>query len=743
MRKNVILASLFMFTLTTTALASCGANSNWNYSKAEMAKCIELNTNIEEKEDGKLNVKINNKDSLFKNNLSASSMLLYNSSEVESESYRQYKDVQNHLIKPENIQINQDYLTFDFNGDINNNYEIIIHKDGVMKNNYAMGYIKKSLYSKGDIIQTDFEETIIKSKGSWSDAQKGINVASGIAQVIFGIYTANPVAVSGGTFGACSALGSIFLGNKGATLDSVSKQLTLIDSKIDALNDQIDKNQKQIIDEFVKTQAMIDEVKINQYNQNIQAYQTDYVKPIDDFLLVYKDMLEQEFRKYINDTHSVKVYYGKDSSNKKIVLFESEDGITNANSYEYTITDYKNAKAYLDSNKGLVGNGYPEALCKDIKEAVKNDTLPEGRDLDTLVNDIYATIANDVNQSVLTKEDSNLHAKILQFASNYVSYAKAIAGINFESVINSYISRLEYIYNFSIETKDLIKGLLANLKIKLDSYLCIAQTACFAQKINYIKEIANAYTTAADYIKSRYDAEMERPDNYSYALKCKVNGDLYQVIAEVSFTNLGNTPTFHGSFVIKNKIAFDGSNISGNKVDVNSLKMVDYKGMRSITTRYNLLKSANLTKSATLIKYLNNVGIVSNESFQLLNRLCNSGRYDEFYGRILTSFAIRDLNDSDSIPLRCQCYGNAKSEFFYIGQYTKYRYDDGTVEREYWSGKMAYGDVLSSETGNILSNKRLATYAKYSESHKLWFNDEHWGFIDEIFGNFYYIFTKA
>jgi hypothetical protein len=239
-------------------------------------------------------------------------------------------------------------------------------------------------------------------------------------------------------------------------------------------------------------------------------------------------------------------------------------------------------------------------------------------------------------------ENEVMHRDVLQLVNNFVSYAKEIAGINFESVINSYVSRLEYIYNFSFETKKIDRDFFAAIKLNLDQYLCVVQAACIAQKINYTKEIGQAYMNAADYISCKYDGQMKVDDNYSYIAKNKIKGDLYYAYAQVSFTNIGNSPTIHASFELRNNLSYDGANICGNLVDVNSIKFVNYTNMRAISTRYSLLRNIGDKKEDTLIHYLAANNIVSFDGIDLLYRVFNSGRTVYKLARILTSYNISD-----------------------------------------------------------------------------------------------------
>ena len=732
-RMGVILSLLFA-TITTCALASCG-RSKWEYSKKDASEFIELNAKVSKKDSEKYEMDITSENPVFKNIVYKDNILLFDLSKVNNvKGYMKYEDVKDHLIpiSSTNESSNQ-AITIEFFDDDVTEIGVLVHKDSLKKNSFAYGVGR--ILSNKEELQTKYEEEIIKKKGGWDTANKGIQMANYITSSILGYIANNPSVFAGGIFGLATTLGNAFL-SSGPTLADVSKQLGVIDAKIDAISNQIDANQKEILDEFVRTQAMIDEVKVNQYNQNIQAFQTSYVKPIEDYLLIYKDSIEQYFKKYVSEPEIVCVYYGKDD-----ILMKSEDDITNAEKFELSIPEFKNSIDYLKKNKEIVDDKFPLAMNKDIKAALNGVALPKGRSLDLVIEDIYKTICDSVNQEVLTKENEVVHRDVLQFVNNFVSYAKAIAGINFESVINSYVSRLEYIYNFSFETKKIVRDLFAAIKLNLDQYLCVAQAACIAQKINYTKEIGQAYMNAADYISSKYDGQMKVDDNYSYIAKNKIKGDLYHAYAEVSFTNCGNNPTFHASFELRNNLDYDGANIHGKIVDVNSIRFVNYSNMRAISTRYSLLRNICATKEDTLIHYLAANNIVSYDGIDLLYRVFNSGRTLYKLARILTSYNIRDLRDSDSFKLRCTCCGNNDGYYFNLGQEYKYRYSDFNCESEYWSGKMAYGDIISSETGALDKENLVSAYARYSESHWYWSDDEHWGFNNDVFGEYFFIFS--
>lgn len=733
---------LFLLCLTILTMTSCKKKVDWSFTKKDASKFVELSAVLSINEDDTLTMNVSYDEPIFNEKLDKTTILLFDISGFEDvDNYIKYDDVKDMLIEPTSINYNgpSDSMSLTFNGNSEDEYGIIIHKSALTLDTFAAGFTKSLVKASSEII-TEYEEQIIKKKGTWDDANKTIQIGSCITQVVLGVMTDNPVAFAGGLFGIVQTLGPSFFG-KQATIASVSKQLEVVDQKIDFLTAQIDTNQKQILDEFVRTQAMIDEVKVNLYNQNITAYQTDYIKPLDDYIFIYKDSVEQALKAFVNSSKSVDVYY-KTESNKKTLLYKTENDISGAETFTYTIDNFPNAKEFLTKNKDIIGDGFAVALEKDIKAALNGKTLPSGVSIDDVTDDVYRTIADNINFEVLSRKNETLHRDVLQYISNFIAYARALAGINVESVITSYISRLEYIYNFTYETKSLVRDLLASLKLKLNYYVCIAQSACIAQKINSTKEISDAYDAACNYIEAQYNYQNSRPDNYSFAIKSNIKCSLYSASCEVSFTNLGNSPVFHSSFILKNNLTYDLNSVKGDIVNVGSLSFVDYSSLRAIVTRYNLLKSSGSIKNMIFINYLNSVNIVSSKDMQTLNSLLNSGRTLNGKGKILTSYAIRDLNNNDSFKMTCTACGNTDGYYFRVGQSFNYRYTDSNAEAEYWSGKIAYGDIVDGETGVLDSNKKVSAYAKYSESHWYWSDDEHWGFVDDIFGNFLYILTK-
>ena len=55
---------------------------------------------------------------------------------------------------------------------------------------------------------------------------------------------------------------------------------------------------------------------------------------------------------------------------------------------------------------------------------------------------------------------------------------------------------------------------------------------------------------------------------------------------------------------------------------------------------------------------------------------------------------------------------------------------------------MAEGLFIDGATGEQLSNKNVASFATYAESHWYWSEDEYWAFTDNPSGNYYFMLTN-
>ncbi len=726
----------------TIGVTSC-KKSKWTFSKSEAARFYELSANLKETNQG-LELVVTSEEAVFDSKIKKSNVILFDFSALDQSSlsgYLEYSDIKNEMVSIDSIDVSSSKeVILSFEGEAADTYGVLIHKDATALDTHAYAFANILDKSSDDKIITEYEEQMIKSHGSWSDVKAGIDCASYISQIVLGGLTDSPVSFAGGIFGLFTTIGGKAMGSS-TSLDDVVQKLTLIDGKLDAISEQIDANQKQIIDEFVRTDAMIDEVKVIEYNQNIQAYQTNYVKPIVDYLLVYKDSTEQAFKNYVKmDSQSFVMYYGERDDDSNALLFETEDNVDNATSYEINVDDFSNSLSYLKNHKDIVGEDFYEYLSKDLANAISSNDYPKGKSNEELTQDMYETIANNISYEVLALDDAALHKEVLQLLSNFTAFANAIAGVSFESVLSSYISRLQCIYNFSYEIKEQVRNLLASIKLNLDSYMCIAQNACFAQKINYSKEIYDAYIGACEMISNTYDKVMSVDDNYSYVVGANITGGLYNAKASVWYTNLGNNCDFHATFDITKIDSFDGSEIHGSSVNVNDISFVDYRNNKGILTRYNLLKSLGYSKSITYREYLKDNNILTRQMFDTLHSLFEGGRTVDYVGKIICSYGIRDLNDSDnSLSLECICYGNPNGYFFHTKYRYNYRYSDSDASSQYWSGKMAYGDIIDANTGKIESDNLISAYARYAESHRYWFDDEHWGFSDDYFGKYSFI----
>lgn len=738
--KTIIFSS--MMCLFLLLAISCGKENKWSYSKGDAGKFYALNASLvkDDSSDLKLTFVLTATDDVFKSKISTSNIVVYEYSSIDFtkvDGYLGYNDIKDYAVDVDSATVNTSRdLEVVFEGEYGNTYGVLINKKGLSIDTHA--YAIAMVTDIGAKIETDFEEQVIKTRGSWELGGALINMGSYVSQIVIGGLTDNPCAIASGFFGLFNLMGNIGY-STGNSIDTVTNQLNVIDKKIDEINAKIDANQKQIVDEFIRTQAMIDEVKINQYNKNISDFHTLYVRPMDEFLLNYKDQYETALKNVIKEGNkTITVYYGGPDLQTYEILYPSQDNMSQARqTFTYTITSFDNAKKYLDEHKNAINKDFYTELRKDIFNYMSQS--PSSRWEGQVADDIYLTLVDELNQSIVTQENESFHEKVLKLANDFIYYTKIIAGTSFESILNSYIQRLMCMYNYAGEIKSHVRDLLASIKLSLDAYFSSVQDACLGQDINYIQEIGAAYESACDAIKAVYESQMAIEDNYSFITKNLVKVDLFNNRCNVYYTNPGNYPTIHASFKLYKNVSYDGKSLISEEGNINDYEILDYSVLKAMQTRYTLLRGSGDTVDLTFIEYLATCKVADSEDIKSLEQLEKAYYTNSRRGRFLTTFSTDTLSDSDTHTFVCVAAGNPKGSYFSIGKTYRYRHDNGDIESKYWSGRYAYGDMYDATNMAKEDASFICAYARYDESHALWINDEHWGLIDNLIGSFQYI----
>lgn len=748
--KNIKKLALTMISACVISLCSgCGSStpSGWKYDKNDAKDFASYTAKLISNDD-KYIFRINEDANTFKASLNKDSLVFFNKTELDEktkETYYTYNETKQYQVPYETLTVKDDGSGLDivFDGDGKNSYAALINKNDMQNDQFALAYtVPFSLDSDQVRTQTEFEEQLVSVTPGWDDVEMFINMAGYITQMFLGMYCAVPTAFASGLFGYINVLGNGFFGGGDPTTQDVLDKLDTMDRKLDEISNKIDENQRQLMDEMLLTEAGVDKVLLNQYKADITEYQTQYVLPVENYLAIYKDGIEQALKSYVQSSKTIDFYYAYDTKTNKWEAQSPYVGdVSSYTKYSLNVASFTNATTYLSKHGNIVSDGFVKEFIKDISDSITSiDDYPLNLTKDKLASDIYSTVVDNLNKDFFS--DPNRHTEVVNLMTNVKNMANRLAGTTTTSAAESYVERLKMMYNFSGEMREICISLLAALRDQLDGYLEIAQEACKFAEVN-CKDMGTAYLAAALKIKHMTDAEKEYDPNYCYFTNRPVYGNYFRSIWEISYTNPGNHPTFHASFktgVVTNFDTRYSKALTYKEVDIQSLDMMNQTNHKRIYTRYQMLRSLGLTEANDYLDYLVSANIMSKTGYDFWKDMRKQGWVGDDAHRFLTSFEIKDMDDSNKdVGMTCTCYGNPDSEYYYVGWKGKYGQKSDDSEYQYWSGKKAVGDFINASDCSLLKDRRIACYAQYHESHKLWIDDEIFGFIDNPAGAYYFL----
>ena len=605
--KLPVIATL---SLVLPCLFACGntkANADWLYTKEEMSEFSEMFGKINQKDDGSLEFKASTGFKLFKEEITDKNLRVFNLTkalqqmESNGDKFITYENINDNKIKPLSI-INGDELneiTVNFNGNNEYEYGMLINKKASENDNFIIITKEESDESlTSPDPQLEFEENYIAQDLKWENGGKFvISMLANIGSICAGVEFASPTTVVSGIFGVLQNIGDLFSAAKAPTIGDVLKKLDIMDAKLDQISEKIDENHNQLMNETIRTQALVDQVLLNQMEASIDSFQVDFATPINNFKRDFSDYMQQTYKSYVKSSQLVSMYLSKDKDNNWKVnhLTEEEPGVQTNLTIE--IEDFEKSKNNLQENGNIVTKGFMDEFLTDIENSVENSELPEGLSKLDARNFAAANIAEHFIKDYYVTN----HQKALDLKNMVINYAKKINGTNGTSVVGSYINRLKYMYNFAKECKNINVGIMANLLHELDMNTILAAQACSYAEINN-EELITEFSNARKIIRNTIKDFKEIPDNYSFILGNTVTSGFYQAKWETSYTNPGNSCSLHASFLL-NKVS-GGYSPKYEKDDIKKHSFIDSTDHTRIVTRWNLLRELGATEETSYIEYL-------------------------------------------------------------------------------------------------------------------------------------------
>lgn len=578
--------------------------------------------------------------------------------------------------------------------------------------------------------QLVFEENYIKDKYNYANGgQFVVSIIGNLGSIAAGVGFDSPTAVVSGVFGLLNNIGGQFAGSNGPTTKDVMNKLNEMDAKLDMINATLTENYNQLMSEEIRTQAMVDKVLLEGQEAAIASFYTDYALPIENFERNYSDYVEQSLKAFVGGKEDVTFYVHKDE-NKKWTLNSLMD-LDKEDRYEISISieDFPRSAEFLAKNYNTVSEGFMDNFYADLDDGIANTVLPEGLEKEDCRNFLAGNIVENITKNYYVDN----HDKALEIRNDVINFAKQISGKAGKSILNKYVERMEYMYNFAGEIKNTVTDLFSNIKQTLKTNAALAAQACVFANVNQ-DEIRNELVAAEDVIRNKYAAIKDIKDNYCYLTNTCLGGGFYRAKFNTWYTNKGNSCGFHAEFELDKVIGTTGAVLE--KDDVTKHNYANEIDHLRIVARMNLMRELGLVNPNSYIEYLVGAKIINAADYNNFKVLRDRKWLTDDALRFFTGLTVRGMNDSDkNFTLTCNEAGNPDGDYFNVGWTGTFR---SSRDSGCWEGKIAETTYVDATNGTIMKDKRVAAYATYAESHYYWIDDEYWSFLDNTAGNYFF-----
>ncbi len=736
MKQNK-LKILWTLSLSVILLASCESSNakKWSYSRDDMSDFMSLSALIDKKSETTSSFVADTDYKILGRELKKDDVIVFDIDkakkilEDEKKAYADYSVLKEASVSVSDIKTASDLDGFEitFDSSASADYGMLIHSSATFDNAYLM----VSKYVPEDEIQTDpqerYEENYVNTvMGYESGVKFAINLIANVGTLIIGLNTSQPTAIWSGLMGILGNMSDSLVGT-GTSIADVMNMLKEMDRKLDEISDKIDKNSQMLADEIVRAEALVDQATLNTLNVSINDFANNSLAKINDFNRNLADEYGFMYRDYVKSEQTVDLLLTKGDDGKYRSTSLGDITSESSTNFSLKLSDFTNAKAHLAAHGNVVENGFIDELNKDIKAAIESKTdLPEGIDKDDLVTFVSGMIA----ESFMKQYFASNTAKAQEYRNLMINYAQRISGASgMVSMLNTYLSRFEYMYNFGSEIKGKVRSLCAFLLQVLDMNTARAAEACLFAGLTS-SDLETNFKSTREAIQSFYKSVKAMDNGYSFTTNANLTGGFYKAQYNVYFTNPGNHCNFHADFQLL-KLDCNGyktwttEDSLSNHVNITAIQHA------RIVTRWNLLRSlGEANADSDYLTYLVDTKVIDSssiEAYKYLNRLDQTS--DSCYRIVTGDRNERNLNSSDTgLELRCTAKGNPGGSYYFDLDVT-YGYRQRR-DNEYWSGKTFESTMIDGISGSSQGTQKICSWAKYAEDHWYWSDDEYWGFTN-------------
>ena len=727
-----------------TTLVGCSDNEKWKFTIDDIPSFIFLDADVDVVDgEGNMTFTVSEANRFFKNksdfkdddyiffNYSA----LYNAAPKDDADFYSYADFKDHKVDFNSLEISNEGrdLQIKFKGNPNDSYAFFTTNNASNYDKFTACISSEYNESAGYVIppeQVKFQEKYLAAPlPEYVPGTKQIDAVSYFGALMSMDINKNEenslnfvpiwIPIGGFILGVINFIGSTVNACLPRTTPSLTFMFETIRSTLNDISLKIDKLQSILLAELLNLKIQIEHDSLLNSINYITDYNTNYIYKLDNYRRQTADYLGDAFPSYVAEPKSIELVYQK------------VDGKYQPTSYHYVPTgDYvkinipsitfTNAKKAISATGALAQN-FADELKKDIKEAIKGITLPEGITQDAFVDHALANIEERLLESIYSVTAVDKAREVRDLAINFCK----TVGTYMSNIFNKY----KLTFNFAGESRDAFRSSFAMINYELDRNVAFAQMLCRASGSDEY-ELSEVYKSAKEAAKTSYESTTKLANNYSFTFNKPITSKFVDFDVNKFYDNQIAHYKMYVSEYTHNK---ERNPYFRDVVDIEVLQAFTSLNYDTLNIRTNSMKSSGYVgDNFDCIKHLDELGVITKQA-KSDEKLHNAQYKTTSYNFISRNYTVSDLannNIDKNLDMVCLAQLNVTRGPYFIVNNT-YKFMSGGYGDQYWTGKRFSNTVYDGKTGK-------GTYYRdwYLYAHFHYPRQPFWSYPqDYIFGN--------
>jgi len=738
MKLNKILSVLFSLTIIASSVG-CSGNpkkeiNRWEIDKESFGDAKELIFSTKTEGDTKTYL-VSNYEPLVTGELTSEDILFFDfgkaykimSQEDYEFEYLTYETMKETAIEFNSVTTSKDLSQFTITAPkgSSNKACILVNKDKTASGEFIFASIGESLTADAKTPQEEFEE-------KYGRASKGGTVAKTVSSFVTGFVTAviggiakEPGLLATGIVNIINGAVGLFSGLTEPTIRDVLEKLAVIETRLIAIENKMNKNFSDIRKDSKFTQAKIDKAISEIAQQNIDAFERKELFNLEAYSNVMSNNIKADIKNIVakgNLELNIPYYYNED----KVLCYRPLTEVAanpNDNKVSVTIGAFPKTKEALVKSQNIFDADVYKIFSAETLAALDDVVLPAQMTKELLNDFVFVRMVDEI----VCKYYSTKKTEGVKYMNSVLAFAKCINGTSGYSIINSYRTRLEYMYNFAKEAKPSFNTVVARLRYTLEQQYANCMIACIWCGTDY-STLTTAYESALSVLIDTAKEIDKLSDNYSYIVGENVSANLYSSYTFSHFKTGGNYPTHYSEFALYRYHSVNRKDYLDAEKYITQ-QQIDYESHYAMILRMNYLVSANALKSSiTYYDYLIKSGILEAETTKCIKDFMDRGEIKNDPYHFITNIEHRQLTDSDKGKYKCHMTdcGLERMKYFDLHETYDFKSKHGS---EYWHGSIWESITIDPFKNSVSTEKMLlGLEGCYDEGHDYWITDERWRF---------------